>query len=41
MSTEQECRDKWRRRIDGGGPYCSYLVILIALALAFFLFLVR
>jgi hypothetical protein len=41
MSSEREFRDKWQRRIDGCGPYCSYLVIIIVLALAFFAFVLR
>lgn len=41
MTSEQEFRDKWRRRIDGCGPYCSCLVIIVALALALFVLLVR
>ena len=41
MTTEQEFRDKWQSRIDGCGPYCSCLVIVIVLALAFFAFVLR
>jgi hypothetical protein len=41
MTTEQEFRDKWRRRIDGCGPYCSCLVIVIVLVIAFFAFVLR
>ena len=38
MSSEREFREKWQSRIDGCGPYCSCLVIIIVLALAFFAF---
>ena len=41
MSTDHEFNDKWQRRIDGCGPYCSCLVILIVLTLAFFAVLFR
>ena len=41
MSTDREFNDKWQRRIDGCGPYCSRLVIIIVLALAFFGFVLR
>jgi hypothetical protein len=41
MSDDREFRDKWQRRIDGCGPYCSCLVIIIVLALAFFAFVIR
>lgn len=41
MSTEQEFRDKMRAKIDGCGPYCSFLVIILVLAFAFFMFLIR
>ncbi len=38
---DQQFRDKWRTRIDGCGPYCSCLVIIIVLTLAFFAFVLR
>jgi hypothetical protein len=41
MSTDREFKDKWRNRIDGCGPYCSCLVIIIVLVLAFFAFVIR
>ena len=41
MTTGRECRVKWQRRIDGCGPYCSCLVIIIVLVLAFFGFVLR
>ena len=41
MSSEQKFRDKWQSRIDGCGPYCSCLVIIIVLATAFFAFVLR
>ena len=41
MSTESEFRDKWQSRIDGCGPYCSCLVIIIVLVLAIFAFVLR
>ena len=41
MSTESEFRDKWQSRIDGCGPYCSCLVIIIVLVLAFFALVIR
>jgi hypothetical protein len=41
MDEEAAFRDKWQRRIDGCGPYCSCLVIVIVLALAFFAFVIR
>ena len=41
MSTDREFNDKWQRRIDGCGPYCSCLVIIIVLVLAFFALLFR
>ena len=41
MSSEREFRDKWQSRIDGCGPNCSCLVIIIVLALAFFAFVLR
>jgi len=34
-------RRKWQSRIDGCGPYCSCLVIIVVLALAFFAFVLR
>jgi hypothetical protein len=34
-------RDQWRRRIDGCGPYCSCLVIVIVLVIALFAFILR
>ena len=41
MSTEREFREKWQRRIDGCGPYCSCLVIIVVLTLASFGFVLR
>ena len=41
MRTDREFNDKWQRRIDGCGPYCSCLVIIIVLVLAFFGFVLR
>ena len=41
MTSEREYRDKWQSRIDGCGPYCSCLVIVIVLAIAFFAFVLR
>ena len=41
MSTDREFRDQWQRRIDGCGPYCSCLVIISVLVLAFFGFVLR
>ena len=41
MSTDREFRDKWQSRIDGCGPYCSCLVIIIVLVIAFFAFVIR
>jgi hypothetical protein len=41
MTSEREFRDKWQSRIDGCGPYCSCLVIVIVLAIAFFAFVLR
>jgi hypothetical protein len=41
MSTDREFRDKWQSRIDGCGPYCSYLAIIIVLVIAFFAFVIR
>ena len=41
MDEEAAFRDKCQSRIDGCGPYCSCLVIVIVLALAFFAFVVR
>ena len=38
---DRQFRDKWRARIDGCGPYCSCLVIIIVLTLAFFAFVIR
>jgi hypothetical protein len=33
MSTDREFNDKWQRRIDGCGPYCSCLVTFILMVL--------
>lgn len=41
MSTEQEFRDNIRAKIDGCGPYCSCQVIILVLAHAAFMFLIR
>ena len=41
MSTDKEFRDKMRARVDAVGPCCSCLVIIVALALAFFAFVIR
>ena len=41
MSSEREFLDKWQSRIDGCGPYCSCLVIIIVLVFAFFAFVLR
>ena len=41
MSTDREFRDKWQSRIESCGPYCSCLVIIVALAIAFFAFVIR
>ena len=38
---DREFRNKWQCRIDGCGPYCSCLVILIVLVIAFFGFVIR
>jgi hypothetical protein len=41
MSTEREFREKWQRRIDDCGPYCSCLVIIVVLVITFFAFVLR
>jgi hypothetical protein len=41
MTSERKFRDKWQRRIDGCGPYCSCLVIIIVLAFAVFAWVLR
>jgi hypothetical protein len=41
MSDERQFRDKWQRRIDGCGPYCSCIVIVIVLTIAVFAIVVR
>jgi hypothetical protein len=41
MDEEAAFRDKWQSRIDGCGPYCSCLVIIIVLAIALFAFVLR
>ena len=41
MDEDTAFRRKWSSRIDGCGPYCSCLVIIIVLALAFFAFIIR
>ncbi len=41
MDEEAAFRQKWQSRIDGCGPYCSCLVIIIVLVLAFFGFVLR
>jgi hypothetical protein len=41
MDDETAFRRKWQARIDGCGPYCSCLVIIIVLAVAFFAFIIR
>jgi hypothetical protein len=41
MDEEAAFRRKWQRRIDGCGTYCSCLVIVIVLAVAFFAFIIR
>jgi hypothetical protein len=41
LESERQFRDKWQSRIDGCGPYCSCLVIIIVLTLAFFAFVIR
>jgi hypothetical protein len=41
MTSERKFRDKWQRRIDGCGPYCSCLVIIIVLTFAFFAWVLR
>jgi len=38
---DRRFRDKWQSRIDGCGPYCSCLVIITVLAVAFFAFIIR
>ncbi|MGI9110370.1 MAG: hypothetical protein ACR2KA_10170 [Opitutales bacterium] len=38
MSDDRQFRDKWQARIDGFGPYCSCLVIIVVLVTAFFAF---
>jgi hypothetical protein len=39
--TDRQFRKKWQARIDGCGPYCSCLVIIILLVIAFFAFVLR
>ncbi len=41
MNEEAAFRDKWLRRIDGCGPCCSCLVIVVVLVFAFFTFVLR
>lgn len=41
MTSERQFREKWQSRIDGCGPYCSCLVIVIVVVLAFFAFVFR
>lgn len=41
MTSERQFREKWQSRIDGCGPYCSCLVIVIVVVLAFFAFVLR
>jgi hypothetical protein len=41
MDEEAAFRDKWQSRIDGCGPYCSCLMIIIVLALTLFAFVLR
>lgn len=41
VSVERELREKWQRRIDGCGPYCSCLVIIVVLVIAFLGFVLR
>jgi hypothetical protein len=41
MSEEREFRDKWRARIDGCGPYCSCLIIIVILTIIVLAFLIR
>ena len=41
LESERQLRERWQRRIDGCGPYCSCLVIIIVLAIAFFAFVIR
>ena len=41
MSDDRQFRDKWQSRIDGCGPYCSGLVIIIVLVIAVFTFVIR
>jgi hypothetical protein len=38
---DRQFRDKWRARIDGCGPYCSCLVVIIVPTLAFFASVIR
>lgn len=41
MDEEASFRRKWNDRIDACGPYCSCLVIIVILIIAFFAFVVR
>jgi hypothetical protein len=41
MDEEAAFRQKWQSRIDGCGPYCSCLVIIVVLILTFFAFVLR
>ena len=41
LESERQFRDKWQSRIDGCVPYCSCLVIIIVLVIAFFAFVLR
>jgi len=41
MDDETAFRRKWQARIDGCGPYCSCLVIVIVLVIAFLTLVLR
>ena len=41
MDEEAAFRQKWQSRIVGCGPYCTCLVIIVVLLLAFFVFVLR
>ena len=38
---DREFRNKWQSRIDGCEPYCSCLVIVVVLVIAFFALVLR
>ena len=41
MNEEDAFRRRWQERIDGVGPCCSCLVIIVVLVVAFFAFVLR